>query len=854
MFFKAVLILITVLILDYNTYLVSINLSIIILLISLVFIRFKAGQYFCLTLFTILVFSNYKINLEHERWLLSKFYYKKVGVIGVVEKIINDRVIVKLDSIRLVNERFDNSNNNNDIYYFNNIYLQVKDKGFYNDKASFKNKLKKFNKIKFFTVLKPKITLHNFVDNNSLDNSSYYQQDFNKMVNLNSYKIIDDNNQKKTDLLNKSHYYLSGLRETIEKKITRYLSISQFAAIVKALLLGQKDKLSNEEKILFQNTGTSHLIVISGMHIVFVFGFIYRLSSIIWLCFFYQKFSLSKIDFSCTMAWLLTCFYAFVSGFTIPTQRAILAISIYSITKLTRIKLSIFDIFSICLIVILYSQPLVIYNIGFWLSFSATFYLLYLFANLYNNKNKNTKSSFLMLQHSGKMKPLHPLLRSLFESSNNQTFIEPVDNLRALGGRNYANRFLRVRDFLDKLYELFESNLYNCTYMFIAVIPLSIFYFNKISILSLMANIVAVPIISMAVLPLLIVLLVLVIINFGKVFDSIINLCINLSDFFIKYLIEYLNILNNSDFNLYFISLDHWSIFVLFVLIILVLLPNGIPRLNLVFILCLILIFTTLNKSKSLKDSLIIDIFDIGQGLSVLINTNHHQLLYDTGPKIYGDYGVEKILLNSILSYKRKLDTIVISHWDNDHSGNLQHLLQLNKPTYIYSSQLGLKNIDNGNFQSSPNIPHFYCNEDITWFWDNIEFSFIKTYPDHLYRGNNSSCVLKIVHDNTSVLLTGDIEYKTEQQLVSNYSRYLKSDILLVPHHGSKTSSSENFIKQVAPKYALISVGKDNIYHLPNDIVINRYASNDIKIYRTDHNGAIRVIIKDNKTVIKTKL
>ncbi|MGQ3888622.1 DNA internalization-related competence protein ComEC/Rec2 [Legionella sp. CNM-1927-20] len=213
-----------------------------------------------------------------------------------------------------------------------------------------------------------------------------------------------------------------------------------------------------------------------------------------------------------------------------------------------------------------------------------------------------------------------------------------------------------------------------------------------------------------------------------------------------------------------------------------------------------------------------LDVLDVGQGLAIVISTAKHVLLYDTGMKFYqgGDMAQMAIIpyLNTLGI--KKIDKIVISHSDLDHRGGLPTL----EEKY---GQVDLL-VDNPKFYHRGDNCHHYP----AWQWDGIDFRFLPIQLSSRSK-NNSSCVLKITTPSGSALLTGDIEKEAENYLMTHFTQQLASDVLIVAHHGSKTSSTQNFIKLVAPKFALISAGFDNRFHFPHQqtlTTLSRYNSN----------------------------
>ena len=242
-----------------------------------------------------------------------------------------------------------------------------------------------------------------------------------------------------------------------------------------------------------------------------------------------------------------------------------------------------------------------------------------------------------------------------------------------------------------------------------------------------------------------------------------------------------------------------------------------------------------------------INFIDIGQGDATLIRSLNNNILIDTG----GEYFREKD--DTLIQYFKKLgiskiDDIFITHFDYDHSGNLLYLND------VYSFKLYGKL------------------KDYEWFSKEYKFNIskerfkdISKYKEIRYRDfymdvfnnninsenrNNNSVVYKLDINKVKILLTGDIEKEYENKLINN-DYNIKSNILSVPHHGSKTSSTMEFIEKVNPKYAIISVGRKNIYGHPDKDVLDRYKNSNIKLYRTDKDGNITILVDKFGYIVK---
>jgi len=225
-----------------------------------------------------------------------------------------------------------------------------------------------------------------------------------------------------------------------------------------------------------------------------------------------------------------------------------------------------------------------------------------------------------------------------------------------------------------------------------------------------------------------------------------------------------------------------------------------------------------------------IDVLDVGQGLSVVVRTASHVLIYDTGVKFYQGSDMGKLAIIPYLNTLgvKRLDKVIISHPDLDHRGGLASLEEMFNVSELI--------VDD---------PEFYrrgvsCHQYPKWNWDGVSFRFFPIKNN--FRGkNNRSCILQVSTGGGQVLLSGDIEKSAENDLIKTYGSDLASSVLLIPHHGSKTSSSPSFIEQVAPRYAIASYGFDNRYHFPHAEAMRTYKRHHIEVYNTMECGMVRV-------------
>ncbi|MCL5261401.1 MAG: DNA internalization-related competence protein ComEC/Rec2 [Gammaproteobacteria bacterium] len=238
-------------------------------------------------------------------------------------------------------------------------------------------------------------------------------------------------------------------------------------------------------------------------------------------------------------------------------------------------------------------------------------------------------------------------------------------------------------------------------------------------------------------------------------------------------------------------------------------------------------------------------LLDVGQGLASVIRTQKHVLVYDTGIKQYKSDSGETVVLPFLASYGLKdIDMMVVSHGDNDHIGGANSILAADKVSKLITSVPE---------RFAPGrAEHCYAGQ--TWQWDGVKFQILAPNANTTYDGNNSSCVLRITCGKNSLLLTGDIEREAEDFILSNTSLNLQSSILVAPHHGSRTSSSPEFVVAVKPSYVLFPTGYLNRFHFPVQSVIKRYLAIDSKMFNTEATGAITFKIKADSAILEPEL
>ncbi|MFQ6023494.1 MAG: DNA internalization-related competence protein ComEC/Rec2 [Acidiferrobacterales bacterium] len=224
-------------------------------------------------------------------------------------------------------------------------------------------------------------------------------------------------------------------------------------------------------------------------------------------------------------------------------------------------------------------------------------------------------------------------------------------------------------------------------------------------------------------------------------------------------------------------------------------------------------------------------LLDVGQGLAVVVRTREHTLVYDTGARFSSRFDAGRAVVVPYLRSQgiERIDTLIISHGDNDHIGGAPSVVEALPVDRVLSS-----------------VPERLanarrCQRGQTWQWDGVDFAILNPPDAHSFEGNNACCVLMVGSHYGRILLPGDIEAKAETALLERERSQLAADVLVVPHHGSRTSSTEPFVEAVKPRLALFPVGYRNRFRHPHPRVKARYLQQGAWVYTSAAHGAIEL-------------
>lgn len=365
--------------------------------------------------------------------------------------------------------------------------------------------------------------------------------------------------------------------------------------------------------------------------------------------------------------------------------------------------------------------------------------------------------------------------------------------------------------------------------MTIGLIPPLLAMFQQVSLVSPVANAFAIPLVSFVVVPLT---LLGALLPFGGLLHLAhfsMSLCMSV--------LEWLSQLPDAVWRQH--APPAWSIALGVFGVLWVLLPRGFPArwLGLLLLLPMFLVVPELPEPGELR----LTIFDVGQGLSVAVQTRNHTLLYDTGPDYPGESDSGSRIVVPVLHAQgiAQLDTLILTHNDVDHIGGTRSVLQAIPVNEVLSSLPA----DQPLLQHLNNVRR--CIDGQHWEWDGVQFEILHpsqaSYDQPGIRDNDRSCVLRISTGKQSVLLTADIQRNSEGQLLRLHADRLPASLLVAPHHGSKSSSSPAFVAAVHPRYTVFTSGYRNRFGHPHPVVVKRYHEMGSLLLRSDRDGAVLV-------------
>jgi competence protein ComEC len=256
--------------------------------------------------------------------------------------------------------------------------------------------------------------------------------------------------------------------------------------------------------------------------------------------------------------------------------------------------------------------------------------------------------------------------------------------------------------------------------------------------------------------------------------------------------------------------------------------PPGFPGRRLALIAALAVVLQ--KPPAPAPRCLAMTVLDVGQGLAITLRTQQRMLVYDTGPSFRSGSDTGALVVVPYLRSlgARRVDMLVVSHTDIDHAGGAGSLLERFPAVEIFAGEPVRTIVQR----------QIHCRMGQTWLWDGVRFAFLNPADYALATGNDASCVLEIGVGEHRLLLTGDIEMPLENFLLRN-AILDATDIVVVPHHGSRTSSGPGFVERLRPAIAIVSAGHDNRWGLPKEDVVARWRTAGARVLNTATSGAI---------------
>ncbi len=361
----------------------------------------------------------------------------------------------------------------------------------------------------------------------------------------------------------------------------------------------------------------------------------------------------------------------------------------------------------------------------------------------------------------------------------------------------------------------------------LALMPALLAMFQQVSIISPVANALAIPLVSLVVVPLTLVGMVLP-------FDLVLQFAHGIMAWcFIA--LEWMSNLPAAVWQQH--APPGWTVGVAVAGAAILLLPRGFPMrwTGLAGFLPLFLAAPPPLAEGELQ----LTVLDVGHGLAVVARTRNHALLFDTGPTFgpQADSGNRTIVPYLRAAGVASLDTLIVSHDDADHYGGASSVLQAMPVTQLLTS---LPDLDPLPFEAASAAR---CYAGQTWAWDGVRFDMLHptraSYDDASIKDNNRGCVLRIATRHSVALIPADIEARAEAQLLASAPEKLRAQVLIAPHHGSKTSSTQAFVNAVDPRIVIYPIGYRNRFRHPHSDVEERYLRQGSHVYRTDRDGAL---------------
>ena len=562
---------------------------------------------------------------------------------------------------------------------------------------------------------------------------------------------------------------ITSLRRHFLQRTHALLPDDEARAILTAVTIGARQDITREQWDKYARTGTSHLMAISGMHVGLAAAGLFLLVRVLAAPFARGR---NIRDVAVVAAAAGATAYTLISGIAVPAQRALVMVLLISVALLMRRQRSYARVLSLACLGILAVDPLAALTPGFQLSFFAVALLLW----------------------SGLQFKAPVILCRL-----------PVARVP---GSVWHVAVLQV-------------------FLLFGLLPLTALLFDRITWLAPLVNLLALPIFNLFTTPLSLVAIVLdgPLQSAG---DALLWLA-HASVVVLLWIVDLAANLPHAEFRT--LPLTGVMLAVLWAAGLWAALPPGFPGRYLGWIATLSVILHVAERPP--RDCVDLHVLDVGQGLSVVAETQTRLAVFDTGPAFRSGSDTGELVVVPFLRSlgRERIDALIVSHADLDHAGGVRAV----------ADQLVVERVLFGEsppIESDPLPRQTRCTAGQAWHWDGIDFRMLHPSSMKAHSGNNASCVLEISAGPYRALLTGDIEAPVEHWLLAQNS-LRRSHLVVVPHHGSRTSSTANFVAALDADVAVVSAGYGNRWGFPKPEVVTRWQGQGAKLLSTASSGAV---------------
>lgn len=575
------------------------------------------------------------------------------------------------------------------------------------------------------------------------------------------------------------------LRQAVRDAIFDHVDDPRAAGVLAALAVGDQSAIAREDWAVFRATGIAHLVSISGLHVTMFAWLAGRLLTALW-----RRCGAATLVCPAPLAgrwggWAAAAAYALLAGWGVPAQRTVWMLGVVCALGSAGVRWPWPMVLLAAAVLVTALDPWSLLQPGFWLSFAAV--------------------GLLMASGSPMVAQRQPQPQSL------------VDAPPAIRARRWSAAFGT----------LVADGVRAQVLATVGLAPLTLVFFQQLSLVGLLANLVAIPVVTLWVTPL-------------ALMGVAVPWLWTLAAWSVQALGALLGLLAQWPLAMWPVPVAPlWAQAAGLLAAWLAVAPLPWRVRWLALPLVLPLLWPALDRPAPGHFHLVAA--DVGQGTAVLVRTRGHLLLFDTGPGFGGDSDAGQQLLVPLLQARgeRRIDRLVLSHRDLDHVGGAASVMRALPVGELLSS------LEADHPLLAQGVPHRPCRAGDRWVWDGVSFELL--HPTEVDLGpkrkaNARSCVLRVqaaAPGGGSVLLTGDIEREQEQRLVAALgSAGLQVDVLMAPHHGSKTSSSGEFLDATRPRVVVVQSGYRNRFGHPAPAVLMRYAQRDIRVVDSPRCGA----------------